>query len=84
VDFYPDDPPPIKTAQRVRCPKCGEPTRGYYYCFACRRDHAESARAYMQKRRQDPNFVTAERAATRLRMRRWRARQRFLALGGDR
>jgi hypothetical protein len=84
MDFYTDDPPAFKHSLRVRCPKCGEPSNGHYYCFDCWRDHAESVRVYMARRRQDESFVAAERVETKLRMRRLRARRRLFALGGDR
>ena len=70
---YPDPPRPRNGICRVCCSKCGEPSRGYYYCFRCRRKHAAGARAYMRKRRENEAFRAAERIKTRLRMRRLRA-----------
>ena len=75
MSLYSPDPPRGKSPERVRCVRCGRDSYGYYYCFTCRRSHAERVRAYMAKRRQDPNFAAAERAATKLRMRRLRARR---------
>jgi hypothetical protein len=65
----------------VRCDKCKRPSGGFFYCFPCRRAHAERVRLYMTERRQDSAFVAAERVATRLRMRRLREQRRQEANG---
>jgi hypothetical protein len=70
---YPDPPRPRNGIPRVCCSKCGEPSRGYYYCFRCRRKHAAGAREYMRKRRENKAFRAGERIKTKLRMRRLRA-----------
>ena len=70
---YPNPPRPGNGVIRVCCSKCGEPSKGYYYCFRCRRKHAARAKLYMRARRQDETFRAAERVLTRKRMRRLRA-----------
>src|SRR6516225_7710166 len=70
---YPNPPRPGNGVIRVCCSKCGEPSKGYYYCFRCRRKHAAGAREYMRKRRENKVFRAAERIKTKLRMRRLRA-----------
>jgi hypothetical protein len=72
---YPASNPPSD----VRCcDRCRRPSRGYFYCFPCRREHAERQRAYMAERRKDPDFVAAERVATRERMRRLRKQRKAM------
>ena len=70
---YPNPPRLGNGVIRVCCSKCGEPSKGYYYCFRCRRKHAARAKLYMRARRQDETFRAAERVKTKLRMRRLRA-----------
>jgi hypothetical protein len=70
---YPNPPRPSNGVPRVCCARCGEPSKGYYYCFRCRRKHAAGAREYMRKRRENKVFRAAERIKTKLRMRRLRA-----------
>ena len=70
---YPNPPRPSNGVPRVCCARCGEPSRGYYYCFRCRLKHAAGARDYMRKRRENEAFRAAERIKTKLRMRRLRA-----------
>jgi hypothetical protein len=81
MDLYATTQPYSNPPDEVRCDQCGRASKGFFYCFDCRRDHAERVRLYMAKRRKDPEFVAAERVATRLRMRRLRARRRQEANG---
>jgi hypothetical protein len=69
---YPNPPRPRNGVWRVCCSKCGDSSAGYFYCFECRREHAERVRLYMAKRREDPKFRAAERIKTKFRMRRLR------------
>jgi hypothetical protein len=73
VVSYPNPPRTGNGIPRVCCSKCGEPSKGYYYCFRCRRKHAADALEYMRKRRENEAFRAAERIKTRNRMRRLRA-----------
>jgi hypothetical protein len=77
MDLYASIQPASNPPNEVRCANCRRPSKGFYYCFACRRTHAAQAKRYMRERRQDPDFVAAERVATRERMRRLRKRRRM-------
>jgi hypothetical protein len=81
MDLYATTQPYSNPPDDVRCNRCGQPSKGYFYCFPHRRQQAAKAKAYMAKRRNDPEFVAAERVATRLRMRRLRAQRRQDAHG---